>query len=527
MCEYISTDNFAERYGLGMDQKKLNSESFICKRNFSGEDQTEVTQEYTLPDYFPDIKRILHVFSDVRKTGMYISDDKIEYDGCVNCGVLYRGEDKSLQCAEFKTEFSDVIPLKGVSADVCDVSLCAKNMTLRALTPRKVSLKSKIEAHTDAWSKENVTPNVHGTSDERSIESITQSIIFSDTSVCEETGIGVSEDINITESMPAAQKIIYTYITPHTTEARAEDGKILFRGEFKGAVIYESVGDTNEIHLMPLSIAVSHIIQCEDAKEGSVCIGKINIYDITSTVSENTQGEKRVVEIDFLYDIKVLCNKGESVTAPLDMYAVGHTGRIERKNIKCCKNSSFLKGNFSVNAQLPKEFSENITGDVLMSFGNAQGTSFSMEGGKLVCSGICEVSTVFDGDGEYDSVRSSFPFKGEIDIPDRSFNKAQSVLCNCGDIKLRYDGENYFADTEIYIDSVLCEECSYNVIENITFEKKPNDVKQSVFTLYYPTSDESLWDVAKKYGVSLDFLKSSNGTDDVSAHKNVVIIPKK
>ena len=151
-----------------MDQKNLNSENFICRKNFHGEDQTEVTQEYTLPDYFPDIKRILHVFSEVRKTGMYVSDDKIEYDGCINCGVLYRGEDKSLRCAEFKTEFSDAVSLKGVSVDVCDLSLCAKNITLRALTPRKVSLKSRIEAHTDTWCKEDVMPDIHGANDEKS-----------------------------------------------------------------------------------------------------------------------------------------------------------------------------------------------------------------------------------------------------------------------------------------------------------------------------------------------------------------------
>ncbi len=509
-----------------MDQKNLNSENFICRKNFSGEEQTEAAQEYTLPDYFPDIKRILHVFSDVRKTGMYISDDKIEYDGCVTCGVLYRGEDKSLQCAEFKTEFSDVIPLKGVNADVCDVSLCAKNMTLRALTPRKVSLKSRIEAHADVWGKESITPSING-ADSESIESITQSITFSDTSLCEETGIGVSEDINIPDGMPSAQKIIYTYIIPHTVDVRAEDGKILFRGEFKGAVIYESAGDTNEAVVLPLSIAVSHIIPCEDVKEGAVCIGKINIYDITSTVSENTDGEKRVAELDFLYDIKVLCGKDEVITSVSDMYAVGHTGRVERKNIKCCKNSASLKGNFSVNAQLPREFSDGVTGGVLMSFANVQGTSFGIEDGKLVCSGVCEVNAVFDEDGEYDSIRSSFPFKGEIDIPNKSFNKVESALCDCGDIKLRFDGENYFADAEIYVDSVLCEECSYNAIESIAFEKKPSDSKQSTFTLYYPTNDENLWDVAKKYGVSLDFIKSSNGTDDISAHKNVVIIPKK
>ena len=101
-----------------MEQKNYNGEGSIIKKNFSGENQTEVVCEYTLPDYFPDIKRILHVFSDVRKTGMYVSDDKIEYEGCVNCSVLYRGEDKSLQCAEFKAEFSDRIQIKGENGAV-------------------------------------------------------------------------------------------------------------------------------------------------------------------------------------------------------------------------------------------------------------------------------------------------------------------------------------------------------------------------------------------------------------------------
>ncbi|MBR6644760.1 MAG: DUF3794 domain-containing protein [Clostridia bacterium] len=509
-----------------MEQKNYNGEGSIIKKNFSGENQTEVVCEYTLPDYFPDIKRILHVFSDVRKTGMYVSDDKIEYEGCVSCSVLYRGEDKSLQCAEFKAEFSDRIQIKGENDAVCDVVFSPKNMTLRALTPRKVSLKARIETHTDVWEEERITPEIKGVSSEDKIERLTQNIGFSEISVCEETGIGVSEDINVPDNMPTVERVIHTLIHPHQTEVKGAEGKAFVRTELRGAVVYETGDTAGKIAVMPVSISVSHIVQCENMTDDSVCIGKINVYDITSAVTENTNGEKRVIELDFLYDIKILSSTEKFVTAPYDMYAVGCSGFPEYKSIKCDKSPYSLKGNFSVNAQLEKDVCENITGNISLCTGNVENASYSINDGRLVCTGTCDICAVYEGEG-YDSVRVSVPFKGEIDIPQKNLNKAVCAVCRCGDVKIRYDGENYFADTEIYVDSVLSEECNYNVIQSIGFENKADGDKRGTFTFYYPTSDEGVWDVAKKYGVPTEVIKSANGISDLISHKNVILIPKK
>lgn len=508
-----------------MDQNNYNGKGSISKKNFSGENYTEVVYEYTLPDYFPDIKRILHVFSDVRKTGTYISDGKTEYEGCVNCAVLYRGEDKSLQCAEFKAEFSDVIQTKGASGNACDVSFAPKNITLRALTPRKVSLKARIEAHTDVWGEENVVPDISGVGDEGKIQSIAQNVSYCETSVCEETGIGISEDVVIPENMPEVQRVVHTLFCPHSVEVKEGDGKAFVRTELRGVIIYET-SDGGKIASVPVSIALSHIVQCENITESSVCMGRINVYDITSTVSENTEGEKRVIELDLLYDIKITSNVEKALTVPFDMYAVGCVGYPEYKSVKCDRNIASFKGNFSINAQLEKDICESINGNIPFSFGNIDNASYSVSDGKLVCSGTCEVCAVFDGE-EYDSVRTSVPFKGEIDVPSKHINKIVSAVCKCGDVKIRFDGENYFADTEIYIDSVLAEECTYNVIQSIGFENKADDDKRGTFTFYYPTNDEGVWDVAKKYGVPLEILKNANAITDARAFKNVVMIPKK
>ena len=58
-----------------MEQKNYNGEGSIIKKNFSGENQTEIMCEYTLPDYFPDIKRVLNVFSSIRPTSVYINGE--------------------------------------------------------------------------------------------------------------------------------------------------------------------------------------------------------------------------------------------------------------------------------------------------------------------------------------------------------------------------------------------------------------------------------------------------------------------
>lgn len=507
--------------------KKINEESKLMKKALSKNNRTEVSCEYTLPDYYPDIKRVLHVFPCTRNTEVYVSDDKIEYDGNVCCGVLYRGEDKTLQYAEMKTELHDSINTEE-SGSICDISLEEESITVRAADPRKLTLKAKIKASADVYAEESIQP-VYGGVDvnEENIQKKTSEIKLSDTFVCTENGIGMSEDIIIPDRAPQAERVVLVSLVPLASEISVENGKANVRTEAKGFVIYETPSDkeTPQAFVLPVSVMLSHMVNCGEITENSVCTGKTVIYDITASVAEDTQGEKRVIELDFLYDIKLTC-KNEGVTAAVsDVYCVSCGCDVKRKDISVESNVSTVKGNFSINYEIPQDIAQKIDGDVLFASGNIEDCSVSVCTGKLECSGSAEITVVY-GDEEYDCVRFLLPFKGELDSPFKSANEVCTSCCKCTDVKIRCDGERCFADAEIYVDAMVCEKNTASVVDTAEFTEKCQKDSPSAFTIYYPTQEETLWDVAKKYGVFANDLQKANGTYAEGSNKKVILIPK-
>ncbi|MGN1096136.1 MAG: hypothetical protein ACI4QR_07075, partial [Eubacteriales bacterium] len=60
-------------------------------------DTKEITTEYTLPDYLPDVNRLLRVVARIEEPGKYINGDMIEYDGLICYNVIYATSDGKIK----------------------------------------------------------------------------------------------------------------------------------------------------------------------------------------------------------------------------------------------------------------------------------------------------------------------------------------------------------------------------------------------------------------------------------------------
>ena len=58
---------------------------------------TDVAEEFILPDYLPDVKRIIKVDARPKLDGKYISSGKIDYEGDVVCHILFCDEGNHLK----------------------------------------------------------------------------------------------------------------------------------------------------------------------------------------------------------------------------------------------------------------------------------------------------------------------------------------------------------------------------------------------------------------------------------------------
>ena len=67
----------------------------------------ESSEDYILPDYLPDIKKVAAVFPAATIKGRFLGSGTLEYEGEACYKVLYVAEDQTLRTAVFLTGFED------------------------------------------------------------------------------------------------------------------------------------------------------------------------------------------------------------------------------------------------------------------------------------------------------------------------------------------------------------------------------------------------------------------------------------
>ena len=61
----------------------------LCERTVT----TELSNDYTLPDYQPEIRRILKVIPSILPPAKYIGGNNAEFNGTIDYNMLYVGAD--------------------------------------------------------------------------------------------------------------------------------------------------------------------------------------------------------------------------------------------------------------------------------------------------------------------------------------------------------------------------------------------------------------------------------------------------
>ena len=109
---------------------------------FDGSCEVPIDTEYNLPDYCPDIQKVLkcRVVPEISSYG--ISEDTLRCEGVCDIRVLYldpRGE--GLKCCDFTKEFSATIKVKSAQEKaVAWVRAAVEHVNCRAVNARRIDL---------------------------------------------------------------------------------------------------------------------------------------------------------------------------------------------------------------------------------------------------------------------------------------------------------------------------------------------------------------------------------------------------
>ena len=106
----------------------------------------EAGGEYTMPDYYPEVRRIVSYTAEALPDTKFLSGDTLEAGGTLAFTVTYIGEDGAIVALPYATEYSGKIQLPSEvrgAGEICIDAEC-EDVQCRVLAPRRISIRGRV-----------------------------------------------------------------------------------------------------------------------------------------------------------------------------------------------------------------------------------------------------------------------------------------------------------------------------------------------------------------------------------------------
>ena len=466
--------------------------------------------EYTLPDYQPEAKRILYVTANPAQPAKYISASEAEFSGNIDYIIYYVGTDGEIYSFSIISEYEFDAPIDTAYSDISDVNIMAhtdlsiENATARLIGPRKVSVKSKLKACVKGYYV--ATAHSLHTNKElgSSIEKLTETV-----SVVSPTH-AVSDPIEFSEEIiPEHEnlRIIGANGSVFVTDSICHNNKMDIKCEVYLTLLVTDAENTGKINTIQRRIPMNTEMEFEGISPECKC----SVYGTINDIIINMLDGKIICDTSVAFIANM--QKTEMLKYVKDMYSTQNSCDVTYKKYPTICGGYATNGNFSMNERILKEsisYPQDTT--IIDIFGVATVDGIETNKNKAVINGQVKYTLLLESDGEYTTNEIILPIRYEFenDISDLTNAHAKVSVINC---KARQDAESISIDAELAVCSwaEVCNEIT--VASDISLGEELSKNKGEL-VIYYLRLEDSLWSVAKKFGVSRNVLEAKNNNTE-------------
>lgn len=486
------------------------ADSTLSSPYFDISSSCDVSEEFTLADYFPEVRRVISVCAKAIPEGRFVSGNTIDCDGVVSFIITYLGEDSTIASAPFTVEYSQSIAFpdlpEGTDGNPCVCDTIVESSSCRVTDPRKISLKAHLRTRVFAdmligsdekYVDEKGTP-ISGTellSVERCCESKKSMRTFSGLKSSSVTGNVRGGDIARAISADGAINII---------DAHAHEGRVVVRGE---AVVFILCQKNDGIYVtLREKEAFETEVDISEAKAGDFARAFGRAASVT--VSSSTDGMNFEIE----YDMEAQVMRPEEIALCADAYSTAYESypvmcdREIYAPLKCSVLHLTQTGDI-------KRKSETVPGEYTVGmWASAIADKMDITDGKMTLSGTITVQASIAKNGEVDPEEGKIPFMITTDVSDTDIqNPVWRADIQVIDLNGRVGTDVISVGAELVISIFAVDRKRVSCVQRVVLDRSKPRKKASGVRIYFPDEGESIWSIAKKYSSCRRTLEKLNG----------------
>ncbi|WP_298482496.1 DUF3794 domain-containing protein [uncultured Ruminococcus sp.] len=494
--------------------------------------EQSVELDYVLPDYDPDIFRIIGCEIQPTVVNYTTGTDRITYELRADIRVLYCGSGSTLlQCVSQQMTFSRSIELPRPT-DSPTVHLRPKTTyaNCRAVSPRRLEVRGavSVQIRITGDRKQEVIRDVFG----MHVQLRKIPVEYAAQKRCAMKNMILSEDIELGTSKPPIRNIVRSEVRLDHQEQSILAGKLIVKGEAEVHFLYtwQREDGSNGLDQMQFTIPYSQIVdmeQIDDSYRGNADVQVIRC-DLKPTAGKN--GAMDLLQCEIELRMRCTAVKTAAVQLVTDAFSTLYPCEQSTVSLQIDMAPEPVHANLMCNATLhPGDTIPECIYDLHCQVRNINmqllsDTNRIRVSGMLCCSLLARDT---EGMPMLLEKEEAFEVYTDSDTPvDNATLQAQVEPTDCT-YHLASDG-TISVKANLLLHGTLCPSARHTCLSDLTVDGENKLVRDGDYALklYYGVEHENVWDIAKRCHTSVGAIMEENElTDEQLTTPGMLFIP--
>ncbi len=472
-----------------------------------------------LPDYFPDVMKILRYTAKTVKSPVASEGGCETVSGNVNIEVNYVSEEGELCSCSQLQPFSHSFDCGGnIAAAEADVSV--GEIGCRAVNKRRIDLHGSIEIvlRTLCGEEKNFVSSVSGAGcvykGEKTETAVPVGEFYKSFTIEEKGELGYGK--------PPFGKVLRSSAFAEVTECHVIQDKIVTKGEARIELLWqpETEDETEEkgSFLSVFSFPVSRMVEANGILLTDICDARYEADFPEISLSEDGQN----VNIKLKTGIFARVYRKSSADFVTDMFSSEYETKTEKGKLSVISEAVPVSATESVFERF--DLPESVE-NVLDIWAEVNQPKINGEGKICFEAKLC----MFAKDGDENPLYFEKKLEKEIASPAQGRQTAFYNLCagiKTSEFSAGRDGKAEISASVLIDGTIYCSMSTEGITACSADTEKKIAKDPAALILCYAEKGEHLWDIAKKYRAPMESIMAENGiSEEILGEKRMLVIP--
>ena len=504
--------------------------SFVCPEDLFDETvEQSVEKDFVLPDYCPDIFRILKCRLLPRVMSHTLNGRKLSFEMSVMLKILYESEGSDRPgYIEQKLHYSKSVELPE-DASGCEIRLApvCEHINCRVVNKRRCDVRGNVNIKVGI--RKNTQKSFLSSCGGCCTELKRKTVTYPAIRVCSDKRLTIVEEFELGSDKPVPGAVIRSECVIIKGSTGLIKGKVVVKGDAEVCMLYTGESDDKSVcETMRFTIPFSQVVDVPDVDDSFECSADVSCLSCEIMPKGDNS---RTLECEIVALVSITAVKSESCEAIEDAYSTRYETQLAKSQVIIDSTPKMIGITLSKSCTVSS--GDEKIGRVYDAWCELSGVSaryddsknsYNISGNARFC-----LFGVSEG-GKLIYTEQEEPF--EQPLGDEYCATSDSRLSVRADIRsvsyVLKDEMNAELTVQILLSGQLTERLCCELVDEITVDTTKLRVKEQSCAVKLCRCDDKtdIWELAKKYGTSAKAIELENElADGTAASGSMLLIP--